>query len=248
MPYLPAASAANPIDGSRFHGTASVELLTAQFIALEGIDGSGKSTMADRLHQAFRAAGIDAVLTREPGGTALGEQIRSLLLHDESAALLPQTETLLFAAARAQLVGEIVRPALERGAVVITDRFTDSSLAYQCGGRQLDQDAVRAVQQLATEGLNPDIKMLLDLPVEMALRRRMAGVSRTNRLDSEAIEFYTRVRDAYHSLAKEDPERWHIVDASRSEDLVWIDVVRAAGVPLDSARQLHQELKQRVGL
>jgi dTMP kinase len=219
--------------------------LTAQFIALEGIDGSGKSTMAERLYQAFRSAEVDTILTREPGGTALGEQIRSLLLRDESASMLPQAETLLFAAARAQLVGEIVRPALERGTVVITDRFTDSSLAYQWGGRELNQDAVRSAQQLATAGLEPDVKILLDLPVEMALRRRMAGVGEVNRLDSEALEFHTRVRSAYHSLAKDNPARWHIVDAARSEDLVWFDVARASGLTSNCAGPLRQERNQR---
>ena len=160
--------------------------------------------------------------------------------------MLPQTETLLFAAARAQLVGEIVRPALERGTVVITDRFTDSSLAYQWGGRELNQEEVRSVQQLATAGLEPDVKILLDLPVQMALRRRMTGVGEVNRLDSEALEFHTRVRGAYHSLAKDDPARWHIVDAARSEDLVWIDVVQASGLTTNGAEQPRQELRQRV--
>jgi dTMP kinase len=234
------------IGGWRFHGTAWADPLTAQFIALEGIDGSGKSTMAERLYQAFHSAGIDAILTREPGGTALGEQIRTLLLRDESVAMLPQTEMLLFAAARSQLVGEIVRPALERGTVVITDRFTDSSLAYQWGGRELNQDAVLSAQQLATAGLEPDVKILLDLPVEMALQRRMTGVGDVNRLDIEALEFHTRVRSAYHSLAKDDPARWHIVDAARSEDLVWSDVARACGLTINDAGQFRQQKGPRV--
>src|SRR5687768_16520694 len=122
--------------------------------------------MAERLVQAFRAAGLDALLTREPGGTSLGEDIRSILLRDESTSIVPRAETLLFAAARAQLVDEVIRPALERGAVVITDRFTDSSLAYQWGGRGVDKDGIGAVQLMATAGLQPDIKILLDLPVE----------------------------------------------------------------------------------
>jgi len=217
------------------------------FIALEGIDGSGKSTVAERLQHAFLAAGKDAILTREPGGTALGELIRSVLLCDESTTMLPQAETLLFAAARAQLVGEIVRPALARGTVVITDRFADSSLAYQWGGRELDQGEVRAVQQMAAAGLEPDIKILLDLPVEMALQRRLASADGANRLDNEALQFHVRVRDAYHSLVAADPTRWLVVDASRTLERVWFDISRALNLSeltSDRALQEHHELKQ----
>ena len=205
--------------------------------------------MAERLIEAFRAVGLNAILTREPGGTRLGEHIRSMLLSDESATILPEAETLLFAAARAQLVGEIIRPALERGSAVITDRFTDSSLAYQWGGRELDKDAIHAVQQLATAGLEPDIKILLDLPVEMALQRRLSDVGEVNRLDKEALQFHARVRDAYHCLVEADPMRWHVVDASRSEDEVWSDVSRAvnlSGLSADCARSLRQVPNQKV--
>lgn len=198
--------------------------------------------MAERLTQAFTAAGKNVILTREPGGTALGEQIRTVLLSDESMAMLPQTEVLLFAAARAQLVGEVIRPALERGSVVITDRFVDSSMAYQWGGRELDRDAVWAVQAMATGGLEPDIKILLDLPVETALRRRHADLSEVNRLDNEVRQFHARVHDAYHSLADADPARWCIVDASRPVDLVWSDVLRAVNLnaPVtDNARRMQ---------
>ena len=223
--------------------------MTGLFIALEGIDGSGKSTIAERLVQAFDAAGIEAILTREPGGTALGERIRSLLLADDQGPILPETEALLFAAARAQLVGEVVRPALERGIVVITDRFADSSLAYQWGGRELDKDAVTAVQRMATSGLEPDIKILLDLPVETALRRRLAGADEVNRVDKEAVEFHARVRNAYLSLAGADPGRWRVVDASRPEDLVWSDVLRAVNLgvgPSLAAGPKFQEQSERV--
>ena len=224
------AGAANHTDEWRFHATELADQFVAMFIALEGIDGSGKSTMAQRLVQAFSATGTPAILTREPGGTLLGEQIRTMLLSDESAAMLPRAEALLFAAARAQLVGEIVRPALERGTVVVTDRFTDSSLAYQWGGRELDKDEVSAVQQLATAGLQPDIKILLDLPVEAALRRRLADMDDVNRLDKEALHFHARVRGAYHFLVKSDPERWRVVDASQSEEQVWADISQAVNI------------------
>ena len=233
----------------RFRGSGWVDPLAGVFIALEGIDGSGKSTMAERLVHAFRTAGMPAVLTREPGGTTLGERIRSVLLSDESVTMLPEAEALLFAAARAQLVGEVIRPALERGTIVITDRFTDSSLAYQWGGRELDKDAVRAVQKMATAELEPDIKILLDLPVETALRRRLSNADAVNRLDKEALEFHARVRDAYHSLAEGDPPRWRIIDAARSEDLVWCDVSRAVNLSelaSESAAWMRQESKQKV--
>ena len=219
------------------------------FIALEGLDGSGKSTVAERLVRVFCAAGLDAMLTREPGGTNLGEQIRSMLLSEESTTIVPRAEALLFAAARAQLVDEVIRPALERGVIVVTDRFTDSSLAYQWGGRGLDKDGIDAVQLVATAGLEPDTKVLLDLPVEMALRRRLNHEGQVNRLDKETIQFHARVRDAYHWLAEADPVRWHVVDASASEDQVWADVSRAVNVKGLSAagtRSLREKPSRKV--
>jgi len=197
------------------------------FIALEGIDGSGKSTIAKRLVAGLQEAGRGAVLTREPGGTAIGEQIRMVLLGRASTSILPATEMLLFAAARAQHVGEVIRPALARGLIVVTDRFSDSSLAYQWGARGLAKRDVSLAQELATEGLDPDLKILLDLPVDTALRRRMAITHDVNRVDREEIQFHSRVRDAYHSLVAEDPASWRVVDADRDEDDVWNDVWRA---------------------
>ena len=208
----------------RSRATASADSLTGMFIALEGIDGSGKSTIADRLVVAFREAGDNAVLTREPGGTAIGEQIRNVLLGKESSSMLPVTEMLLFAAARAQLVGEVIRPALADGMTVVIDRFSDSSLAYQWGARGLDKRAVACIQELATGGLEPDLKILLDLPVEIALGRRMANSQDVNRLDREAVQFHMRVRDAYHSLVEADPARWSVIDADRAEEDVWTEV------------------------
>ncbi len=166
-------------------------------------------------------------MTREPGGTAVGEQIRALLLGPESSDMTVETEALLFAASRAQLVSQIIRPALMRGEVVIVDRFTDSSLAYQWGGRGLAFDAVMAAQTLATRGVQPDLKLLLDLPVPLGLQRRFAGEGETNRLDREAIAFHERVREAYHTLATSDPERWRVIDASRPESEVWSEVWNA---------------------
>jgi dTMP kinase len=222
--------------------------LEGVFIALEGVDGSGKSTIAERLLLAIRESGHDAILTREPGGTEIGEQIRAVLLGNDAIAMLPQTEALLFAAARAQLVGTVIQPALAQGTVVITDRFTDSSLAYQWGGRQLDQHAVIAAQQLATTGLEPDLKILLDLPVEVGLRRRLAVRDEANRLDREALQFHTRVRDAYHSLVAADSARWRVIDAEGTEDRVWADVweaVSSHGLVRETPRYLLSESMER---
>jgi len=198
--------------------------LAGAFIALEGVDGSGKSTIAKRLVLALQEAGRRAIFTREPGGTTIGEQIRAVLLGQASTSMLPTTEMLLFAAARAQLVGEVVRPALGEGLIVVADRFSDSSLAYQWGARGLEIDAVIQAQRLATGGLEPDLKILLDLPVEAALQRRMAEVHEINRLDLEVVQFHNRVREAYHSLVEEAPARWRVIDANRAEEDVWSDV------------------------
>ena len=200
------------------------DFLTGLFIVLEGIDGSGKSTVAERLVLMLNQAGKRAIRTREPGGTAIGEQIRKVLLGQASSSMLPTTEMLLFAAARAQHVGEVIDPALARGLIVIADRFIDSSLAYQWGARGLQKRAVERAQELATGGLEPDLKILLDLPVEVALRRRMADSLEVNRLDRESIQFHTRVRDAYHSLVAADPTRWRVISADRSEEDVCCDV------------------------
>jgi dTMP kinase len=198
--------------------------LAGAFIALEGVDGSGKSTIAKRLVLALQEAGQRAILTREPGGTTIGEQIRMVLLGPASSSMLPTTEMLLFTAARAQLVGEIIVPALREGLFVVADRFSDSSLAYQWGARGLEKEAVIEAQKLATHGLQPDLKILLDLPVEAALQRRMAEVQEINRLDQEAVQFHSRVLDAYHSLVEADPARWRVIDANRAENEVWSDV------------------------
>jgi dTMP kinase len=187
--------------------------LAGAFIAIEGVDGSGKSTIAKRLVHALQEEGKRVILTREPGGTTIGEQIRLVLLGPASSSVLPATEMLLFAAARAQLVGEVIGPALRDGLVVVSDRFSDSSLAYQWGARGLDKEAVSLAQILATGGLEPDLKILLDLPIEAALKRRMAEAHEVNRLDREMVQFHSRVRDAYHVLVEADKARWRVIDA-----------------------------------
>ena len=197
------------------------------FIALEGVDGSGKSTLAHQLAAYLGAAGRKVVLCREPGGTVIGEKIRDVLFARAIGDMTAETEALLFAAARAQLVAEVIRPALERGEIVIADRFSDSSLAYQWGGRGLPRDAVTALQRFATGEIEPHVKLLLDVPVETAMARRLTQSAAVNRIDTETAQFHARVREAYHRLAAADPIRWRVIDAARPEAEVWDDVRQA---------------------
>jgi dTMP kinase len=184
-----------------------------RFIVFEGGEASGKSTQAANL-----AAHLGAVLTREPGGTDLGERIRALVLDAAAEGLDARAETLLMAAARAQHVSEIIGPALESGRDVVCDRFTGSSLAYQGYGRGLGPDAVRAVSDFATGGLVPDVVILLMVdPAEAAQRRRgRRAPARTadDRLDAESEEFHQRVAEGYRRLAAADPDRWRLVDGN----------------------------------
>jgi dTMP kinase len=185
------------------------------FLVFEGPDGSGKSTQARLLADALEADGYRTVRVREPGGTRIGERVRDILMDHAHDRMLAETEALLFAAARAQLVGEVIRPALDAGAVVVCDRFVDSSLAYQVGGRGLRREDVGAIQQLATGGLRPDLRVLLDLPVEVGLRRRYADSPQVNRLDAADRDFHERVRACYWTLAGRDPDGWLVLDAER---------------------------------
>jgi dTMP kinase len=187
------------------------------YIALEGPEGSGKTTQARRLSARLRAMGLPVVEVREPGGTALGEQIRSLLADPAHGNMSPEAEVLLFAAARAQLLREVVRPALQEGRVVVSDRCVYASLAYQGHARGLGVDVVRQVNQLATEGLLPDLVVVLDLPVEEGLARDEAG--RQDRIQREDVAFHRRVREGYLRLGREDP-RVRVVPAHGSPDQV----------------------------
>jgi dTMP kinase len=183
------------------------------FVTFEGIDGSGKSTQAARLAEALRARGREVVSTREPGGTRLGEEIRALLL--DGGAVSPWAEAALFAAARAQLAGEVIRPALARGADVVCDRFLDSSLAYQGIARGLGVDAVLELNQLVLGGLEPDRTFLLALPADEAARRE-AG--RPDRIEAEGLAFFARVGAAYEELAARFPRRIVVLDATLPAD------------------------------
>ena len=183
------------------------------FITLEGPEGSGKSSQIPELAQYLREQGYDVLCTREPGGTSIGDQIRQVLTSMDNPELLPRTEILLFLAARAQLVDQVIRPALAEGKVVLCDRYGDSTLAYQGYGHGLDLKILRVMLDFATEGLKPDLTLLLDLDIKTGLARKKS-IDEWNRLDAYEISFHERVRSGYHFLVTEDPRRWQIVDAA----------------------------------
>jgi dTMP kinase len=191
------------------------------FITFEGIDGSGKSTQLRLLANYLEQAGCDMLLTREPGGTPVGNRLRAALL-DVQEEVDPLTELLVFAADRAQHVRRVLRPALELGRVVVSDRYADATAAYQGAGRGFSPELISEIIQLATEGLKPDLTLLFDLSVEDSTsrtRRRTNGSQRGDRLDSENAEFHTRVRDAYLQLAKQEPERIKVIKTNQPQEL-----------------------------
>jgi dTMP kinase len=187
------------------------------FLTFEGPDGAGKTTQIQRIAETLSERGHAVVRTREPGGDSVGETVRTLLL---GTKMTPEAEFLLYAAARAQNVAEVVEPALAAGKIVLCDRFTDSSIAYQGYARGLSLDFIRAANQFATRGRIPDATFLLDLPVETGKARRDRGGD-TNRLDNEALEFHGRVRQGFLESAAAEPDRFHVVDATQGIDSVF---------------------------
>jgi dTMP kinase len=191
------------------------------FITFEGIDGSGKSTQLRLLQDFLQQAGCEVLLTREPGGTPVGNRLRAALL-DAQEEVDPLTELLVFAADRAQHVRRVLRPALEAGQIVFSDRYADATAAYQGAGRGFSPELISEIIALATEGLKPDLTLLFDLSIEDATtrtRRRVDGQRPGDRLDAENAEFHTRVRDAYLRLAQAEPERVKIVNTNRPLEL-----------------------------
>jgi len=185
-----------------------------KFITFEGPDGSGKTAQLDILADEFIQAGYPILRTREPGGTPIGDQIRSTLLDLKNTAMIDRAEALLYQAARAQLVDEVIKPHLAKGGVVISDRYADSTLAYQGYGHQNTVSSLEGIINYATGGLTPDLTILLDLAPEVGLQRRM-DAGGVNRLDSYDIEFHKRVRTGYLELVEADPLRWVVIDADR---------------------------------
>ena len=185
------------------------------FITLEGPDGSGKTSHVKPLAEWLEGQGYRVHTAREPGGTAISEQIRSILHDLKNTEMHPHTETLLYQAARAQIVEQVIRPKLAEGWIVLCDRYADSTLAYQGYGHRQPLDEVRALVRYATGGLLPDLTLLLDVDAETGLRRRQNGGGEWNRLDAYDLEFHRRVREGYLELARQEPDRWVVVDASR---------------------------------
>jgi dTMP kinase len=200
------------------------------FITLEGVEGCGKTVQARLLADHLQRLGLPVLLTREPGGTDIGDQIRTVLHDTANTAMLPTTEILLYSAARAQIVGEIIRPALAAGRTVVSDRYADSTLAYQGYGRRLDLDALRFITTFATGGLRPDVTFLIDLDVAAGLGRKHAAFreqrDELNRMDRQSLEFYGRVREGYLTLAGAEPDRWLVVDGGRCIEAIQSDIRR----------------------
>lgn len=201
------------------------------FIVFEGPEGAGKSTQQRVLAAALETKGIRVRCTREPGGTVIGEQVRGVLLDVGNTEMAPRTEALLYAASRAQHVTEVIEPSLAAGTWVLCDRFLDSSLAYQAGGRQLPLDELMALQRFAVGTCLPDLRILLDLPVTDGLARRFGDADQVNRLDLADLAFHERVRSAYHMLVRQSPESWVVIDAAQPPEVV-AEAVLAAVEPL----------------
>lgn len=213
-------------------------------ITLEGPEGSGKTSQIGPLAEFLRGWGFDVLTTREPGGTPIGDQIRAVLHSLDNTAMHPRTETLLFQSARAQLVEQVIRPHLLRGGIVISDRYADSTLAYQGYGHGLPLDQVRAVINFATDELKPDLTLLLDLDVVLGLQRRSKG-GEWNRLDAFAVEFHRRVRQGYHGLVQAEPQRWIVIDAAQAPEQVQADIRKAVAARLQIGADLPAPDAQR---
>ncbi len=196
------------------------------FITLEGPEGSGKTSHLPPLVEYLREKGYTVFPTREPGGTSIGEQIRAVIHDLKNVEMHPRTETLLYQAARAQIVEQVFKPRLAAGEVVISDRYYDSTIAYQGYGHQQDLDQVRALVRYATGGLVPDLTILLDVDIEVGLKRKTQNGSEWNRLDAYTLEFHQRVRKGYLEMVKAEPQRWAVVDAGREWPQVQEDLRR----------------------
>jgi dTMP kinase len=194
------------------------------FITFEGPEGSGKSSIIPKLSKYLIESGFDVLMTREPGGTAIGDEIRNTLLNLKNQEMHPVTETLLFQASRAQHVNQVIKPALAEGKVILCDRYADSTMAYQGYGHQRDLETITQIISYATSNLKPDLTILLDLEVEQGLKRRSGDSANWNRLDAKELAFHKRVRAGYLQMVSDEPDRWVVVDASRELNEVLEDV------------------------
>lgn len=215
------------------------------FITFEGPDGSGKTTQAHLLAERLRSQGHDVITVREPGGTAIGDQIRQIVHDVRNVEMHPKAELLLYSASRAQLVEQVIRPHLARGGIVVCDRYADSSLAYQGYGRGLDLDMVQRIQAFATGGLIPDLTFYLDLDVEEGLRRRLTGRAEWNRLDDQELDFHRRVREGYTRLIAADTSgRWCVINAARPVEEIHADIWRIVEEFLNAETQGTQRRRR----
>jgi dTMP kinase len=199
------------------------------FITFEGPEGAGKTTQIERLRRRLEKDGLIVIQTREPGGTVIGQELRAMLLMPERPPLAPATEALLMIADRAQHVAEVIRPALAAGMIVISDRYADSTLAHQGFGKGLDLAALEAIMPFATGGVKPDLTILLDIDVRLGLNRKRKGYAdgdgeELNRIDLRDLSYHERVREGFLTLAKRSPERFVVLDASRSADILGDEV------------------------
>jgi dTMP kinase len=214
------------------------------FITFEGVEGCGKTTQIRLLADALSRSGKKILLTREPGGCPISDKIRAILLDAQNSEMTPKAELLLYAAARAQHIDEVIRPALKSGSIVLCDRFTDATIAYQGFGRALDIGLIRQLNETATSGCRPDITVLIDCPVETGLKRAIARIEagsasdsnhlREERFERESIEFHQRVRSGYLNLAKESPDRFILIDGAESVDRIAENVFRAVSSRIGS--------------
>ena len=194
------------------------------FITLEGPEGSGKSMQICEMAEYLREHGKQVLTTREPGGTFIGDQIREVIMRMDNTMMSPRAEILLFCAARAQIVEEVIRPNLQKGLVVISDRYADSTLAYQGYGHGLDLETLKLILHFATGGLKPDLTLLLDVDVEEGLNRRRIGGGEWNRLDAQQLAFHQRVRQGYLKMAEDEPARWLVINARQKPPQVQADI------------------------
>lgn len=196
------------------------------FITFEGPDGSGKTQQIQLLSAFLESKGYKVFFSREPGGTEIGDKIRTILMDMHNTSMHPRTETLLFCASRAQIVEQVIKPKLQEGFIVILDRYADSTMAYQGYGHGNDLKMIRELLTFATGGLKPDLTILLDLDPEVGLERRKQGGGEWNRLDAYQLELHKRVRAGYLEMASQEPERWRIVLADQPIEVVQSDIQR----------------------
>lgn len=195
------------------------------FITVEGTDGSGKTTQINNMKDYLSSLGCEVLLTREPGGTRIGEDIRSIILNAENTDMSDTTELLLYSATRAQLVEQVIRPSIEKNITIICDRYIDSFYAYQGFGRGINLETLEKITDYAINGLIPDITFFFDVAPEIGLKRRNAATG-SDRIESEAMDFHQKVYNGYRELAKRYPKRIRTIDASKPAQLVWADVRR----------------------